>query len=92
MVAVRGKAGSACGEWRVIHPQVPAAVVFAASDPDLGDSVELFRVDTLPENGTLTFNTAPVQAGAWADSRRQPSVTSPPPSTANSTANQIAPR
>ncbi|MCA9244973.1 MAG: cadherin-like domain-containing protein, partial [Phycisphaerales bacterium] len=33
-------------------------------DPDAGDAIESFRIDSLPENGVLTLNGEPLEAGA----------------------------
>jgi hypothetical protein len=46
-----------------LNEDSPAAVHLSASDPDSGDAVEQFRIDSLPEHGRLLLNGQPVQAG-----------------------------
>ncbi len=41
----------------------PASIQLGGADSDSGDSVELFRIETLPEHGTLTLNGHTVTAG-----------------------------
>ena len=38
-------------------------VIIAGADPDLGDSIEQYRIDALPDTGTLTADGQPVEAG-----------------------------
>ncbi|MFQ5625798.1 MAG: Ig-like domain-containing protein [Methyloligellaceae bacterium] len=51
-------AGSATGAEDAV-----VSVNLAGTDLDTGDSVEQFRVDSLPDHGTLLLNGNPVSAG-----------------------------
>ncbi len=47
----------------IASEDTPASVVLAGSDPDIDQEITSFRVDSLPDTGTLTFEGNPVEAG-----------------------------
>ncbi|MFI4882012.1 MAG: beta strand repeat-containing protein [Phycisphaerales bacterium JB064] len=50
-----------------IAEDVPTSITLKAIDVDQGDAIEHFRIDSLPEHGTLTINGAAVTTGQVID-------------------------
>ncbi|MCO6439460.1 MAG: tandem-95 repeat protein [Phycisphaerae bacterium] len=61
--AVADAPTATAGSLTVAEDAAPTAVPLSGSDPDIGDSVESYRIDTLPANGTLRLNGIALEAG-----------------------------
>ncbi|MEQ9617358.1 MAG: Ig-like domain-containing protein [Phycisphaerales bacterium] len=47
----------------IVTEDTTGTITLSATDPDLGDEIESYRIDTLPGTGTLTLDGVPVNAG-----------------------------